>query len=101
MQCDYAVTFGNQGLDVDASNKVITAVARRLKESGFEVDAALAVAGSAQAPGLSGTVEANDAKAAADRICEVTQRTLYQFGQSGWNVMCGAWPHQDGPATTS
>ena len=33
MKCDYAVTFGNQGLDVDASNKVITAVARRLKES--------------------------------------------------------------------
>jgi len=98
MRCDYAVTFGNQGLDIKVSNDVITKVAGRLKESGFDVDAALAVAGSAQAPGLSGTVEADDPKSAADRICKMTQRTLYQLSQGGWNVMCGAWPHEGASA---
>lgn len=94
MQCDFAVTFGNQGLDLNASNAVIVEMEKRLRKMGFDIDAALAVAGSAQSPCLAGTVEAENPRAAADRICEVTQRTLHQFGQSGWNVMCGAWPHE-------
>jgi len=95
MKCDCAITFGNQGIDTNATNEVVLEVERRLRNSGFDIDAVLAVEGSPQAPGLSGTVDADDPKAAAHQITELVRRTLRQFQRSGWNVICAAWPNRE------
>ncbi len=50
-----------------------------LQQSGFDVDAQLAKASRPQSPGLAGTVEAEDPKAATDRICEMAQWTLHRL----------------------
>jgi hypothetical protein len=97
MLCDFAVTIGNQGLNVDAVNNVISTVGRRLQGPGRTVEAVLAVAGSAQEPGLVGSIEADDPEDAAKQIGDLARRTLYQLGQAGWNIFSGAWPHEAPP----
>ena len=101
MLCDFAVTIGNQGLDVDAANQVVDIVARRLQGSGRTVEARLAVVGSPQEPGLVGSLEADNPELAAQHICQLARRTLAQLGKGGWNICCGAWPHAVAPAASS
>jgi len=95
MKCDCVITFGNQGIDTNATNAFVVEVAKRLRNSGFDINAVLAMEGSPQAPGLSGTVDAEDPKAAANQLAELVRRTLRQYQESGWNIICAAWPHRE------
>lgn len=95
MRCDYAVTFKNRGPEEDPGDELVEYVANRLRGMGFEAHASLGVGDSAQPPGVSGSVDAEEPQAAAAIVCEAASRSLRHLGKTGWNVMCGAWPHQN------
>jgi hypothetical protein len=97
MLCDFSVSFKDRGMEEQASQPLIEAVARRLNEMHYSVERVFPVEGSPAEGGISGSVESEDPKAAADQICEVTARALRHLGLAGWNVICGAWPHKETP----